>query len=38
MPPESLYTAEDAKEALLKAHEVLNTCQELIDTAEALND
>jgi len=38
MPPESLYTAEDAKEALMKAHEVLSACQGLIGTTEALND
>jgi len=30
VPPESLYTPEDAKEALLKAHEVLSACRELI--------
>ncbi len=38
VPPESLYTPEDAKEALSKAHEVLSACQDLIGTAEALND
>jgi HEPN domain-containing protein len=35
VPPESLYTPEDAKEALLKAHEVLSACQELINSKEA---
>ncbi|NMB85361.1 MAG: HEPN domain protein [Methanosaeta sp. PtaB.Bin018] len=35
VPPESLYTPEDAKEALLKAHEVLSACQDLIGTTEA---
>ncbi|MDM7913146.1 MAG: hypothetical protein QUS09_08620, partial [Methanotrichaceae archaeon] len=38
MPPESLYTAEDAKEALSKAHEALSACQELIGTTGAPND
>ena len=30
MPPESLYIAEDTKEALVKTHEVLSACQDLI--------
>lgn len=30
MPPESLYTKEDAQEAIFKAHEVLSECQSLI--------
>lgn len=34
VPPESLYTKEDAMEALSKAREVLNECQKLIETAE----
>jgi HEPN domain-containing protein len=32
VPPESLYTREDALEALSKAHEVLSECQKLILT------
>ncbi len=34
MPPESLYTREDALEAISKAREVLNQCQKLIKTRE----
>lgn len=34
VPPESLYTREDALEALLKAHEVLSECQKLLERAE----
>lgn len=34
VPPESLYTREDALEALSKAQEVLSECQKLIETAE----
>ena len=34
VPPESLYTREDALEALSKAREVLTECQKLIETAE----
>jgi HEPN domain-containing protein len=30
MPPESLYTKEDAQEAIFKAHKVLMECQSLI--------
>ncbi len=37
IPPESLYTPEDAKEALSKAHEVLSACHELIGK-DALDD
>jgi HEPN domain-containing protein len=32
VPPESLYTREDALEALFKAREVLSDCQKLIET------
>jgi HEPN domain-containing protein len=32
--PESLYTKEDALEALAKAREVLNECQKLIEERE----
>lgn len=39
MPPESLYIAEDeAKEVLVKTHEVLSACQDLIGKTGALND
>ena len=31
VPPENLYTRDDAREALLKAHEVLRECQLLIE-------
>lgn len=34
VPPESLYTREDAKEALSKAHEVLNICHILLEPVE----
>jgi len=34
VPPESLYTREDAQEALSKAREVLSACQNLIETTE----
>ncbi len=34
VPPESLYTREDAQEAIFKAREVLTECQKLIETAE----
>jgi HEPN domain-containing protein len=34
VPPESLYTKEDALEALAKAREVLNECQKLIEARE----
>jgi HEPN domain-containing protein len=37
VPPESLYTKEDALEALSKACEVLNECQKLIETAEGVS-
>lgn len=34
VPPESLYTREDALEAIFKAREVLSECQKLIEKAE----
>jgi len=34
VPPETLYTREDARDALAKAHEVLDACKALIASAE----
>jgi HEPN domain-containing protein len=36
-PPESLYTRDDALEALSKTNEVLIECQKLIETEERAN-